>query len=173
MMYFLDFDYTIFNSGAFIAHLLERPGTMHLRAHPEEELAGILNELSIKGDLAFEPDELKPFVYPDVPEFLRMAGNEAVILTFGNPALQRMKITNALAGIPRVSALYTDAVRKGEFMKDRIGMYGNSIVFVDDRAVELADMAAHCPQVRLFEMRRDDAPGDGRWPVIRSLIELP
>ncbi len=173
MVYLIDFDYTIFDSAAFIAHVLRRPETACLRDRPEEELARALDELSSEGALAFEPGELKPFVYPDVPEFLRSAGNEAVILTFGNPALQRMKVENALAGIPRVSAFYTGAVRKGEYMKDRIAAYGSSIAFADDRALELENMAAHCPHVRAFEMRRDGAPGDGRWPVIRSLEDLP
>ncbi len=174
MMYFLDFDRTLFDTDTFIEHLVKRPGAERYVHHKNEELlASALNTLVQKGEMVFTPDELKPFVYADVPEFMRMAGNEATILTFGNPELQKLKIDNALAGIPRVSVLYTADIRKGVFMKERIIGYGASCVFVDDRALELEDMALHCPGVRLFEMRRDGKEGDGRWPVIRTLAELP
>lgn len=173
MTYFLDFDRTLFDTDAFVAHLVKRPDAELFLSHESEEmLAAVLNRLCEEGKVSFAPDELKPFVYADVPEFLRMAGNEAIILTFGNPKLQKLKIENALAGIPRVSVLYTD-IRKGEFMKDRIMAYGASPVCVDDRAVELESLALHCPSAKLFEMRRDGGKGDGRWPVIHTLAELP
>ena len=173
MMYFLDFDRTLFNVDAFIAHVSAPPDTFQFLGEPEESLARTLEELSTRGAIVFSPGELKPFVYPDVPEFLRMAGNEAVILTYGNPALQRLKVENALAGIPRVSALYTGDVRKGEYMKEHIARFSGMLALVDDRSIELESMAAHCPEVTLFEMRRDGGAGDGRWPVIRSLYDLP
>lgn len=172
MTYFLDFDRTIFDTDAFIAHLLAKPDIERLRHESEEELGRILDDLVKAGAVSFAPGELTPFVYPDVPEFLRMAGNSAVILTYGNPALQKLKVENALAGIPRVSALYTQ-VRKGEFMRDRIAAYGSETIAVDDRDFELESLAAECPKTRLYEMRRDSAAGDGRWPVIHSLTELP
>ncbi len=173
MMYFLDFDRTLFDTDAFIAHLLKREGAeryQHLDS--EEKLASKLNELSEQGEISFTPEELKPFVFSDVPEFMRMVGNEGMILTFGNPALQKLKILAALEGIPRISVIYTGDVRKGEYMKERITAYGNTLL-VDDRPLELEIMARDCPHVRLFEMRRDGEKGDGRWPVIHSLAELP
>lgn len=173
MMYLLDFDRTLFDTDAFVAHVLRRADVASLHNETEEALASTLATLVARGELAFAPGELAPFVYRDVSEFLRAAGNEAVILTFGDPALQKLKIDSALAGIPRVSALYTSDERKGAFMRERIGAYGAAPLFVDDRAIELEDMARACPSVRLFEMRRDRASGDGRWPVIRSLAELP
>jgi FMN phosphatase YigB (HAD superfamily) len=174
MVYFLDFDRTLFDSDAFVAHVLERHGGTYHAKEPEERLQAAVAASFEKADIAFAPGELAPFVYRDVPEFLRAAGNEAIILTFGNPALQKLKIENALAGIPRVSVLYTNDRRKGMFLKERIAAYaGSSPVFVDDRTIELEDMERECPSVRLFEMRRDGGVGDGRWPVIHSLSELP
>lgn len=172
MIYFLDFDRTLFDPDAFVVHLIGREGGERLAKPTEEALRAATARFIESGGTTLAPGELRPFVYKDVPEFLRAFGNEAIILTFGDPTLQRRKVENALAGIPRISALYTGDMRKGEFMKDRIAAYGSSISFVDDRPIELESMATHCPQVRLFEMRRDGATGDGRWPVVRSLTEL-
>jgi hypothetical protein len=173
MMYFLDFDRTLFDTDAFVGHLMKRADTLKLKTSSEEQLAEILNTLSEQGELAFAPGELKKFVYADVPETLRSLGNEAVILTYGNPTLQKLKITNALEGIPRISVLYTGNTRKGEFMQERIAGYGVDALHVDDRIIELENLSEHVPHIRLFEMRRDGELGDGRWPVIHSLSELP
>lgn len=173
MMYFLDFDRTLFDTDAFKEYLKAHPGAAELSGEPREDLGRALNDRVRTGELSFAPGELARFVYQDVPEFLRMLGNEAMILTYGNPELQRIKIASALAGIPRVQALYSGEMRKGEFMKDRIAGYGVAALFVDDTPLELELMTAAAPGVRCFEMRRDGAPGDGRWPVVRSLTELP
>ena len=173
MIYFLDFDRTLFDTDAFAAHVLNGPRAASFKKESEETITKQLEILAEAGDLSFTDGELKAFVYKEVPEFLRMRGNDAVILTYGNRTLQKMKIENALSGIPRLSVIYAGETRKGIYMKDRIAMYGAATLFLDDRAIELEDMARECPQVRLYEMRRDGASGDGRWPVVRSLSELP
>lgn len=173
MMYFLDFDRTLFDTDAFIEHLKGRPDTGAVYSEAEDQFSVRLGELSEKGQLSFAPGELTRFLYADTSEFMRMMGNEAVIVTYGNPTFQKLKVENACAGIPRISAHYTGAVRKGEYMKERMIGYGASCVFADDNVIELANMAEHCPNVRMYEMRRDGKEGDGRWPVIRSLAELP
>ncbi|MDB5264437.1 MAG: hypothetical protein JWN64_8 [Parcubacteria group bacterium] len=170
-MYFLDFDRTIFKTDDFIEYLKYRPGTEHLSSLEEPELASTLDAMAVRGELTFEPGELRQFVYADSPEFLRFAGNEATIITFGNTALQKIKIQSALHGIPRISVFYTDTVRKGLYLLPRLASYGKSVL-VDDSAVEL-ESAADCLGLGLYEMRRDKEPGDGRWPVISSLNELP
>lgn len=44
---------------------------------------------------------------------------------------------------------------------------------VDDSSGELALMETPHPQMKLYEMHRDGKEGDSRWPVVRSLAELP
>ena len=153
MMYFLDFDRTLFDTEAFVASMQSR--------------------LAVPDDLTFAPGELSPFVYPDVPEFLRLLGNEAVIVTHGNPVLQRMKVESALTGIPRISALYVDQELKGPHVATCLAGSGVPALFSDDTPRELASVETCCPNIRLFEMRRDGGVGDGRWPVVRSLFDLP
>lgn len=173
-MYFLDFDRTLFDTNSFIEYLRSRPGTEHLFTQDAKvPILQALGRMSESGTLSFAPGELSRFVYPDVPEFLRLLGNEATILTRGNPEFQRIKVASSLAGIPRISALYVNEERKGSFLAPRLDSYGGHVVFTDDTLDELESVSMHCPRVRSFEMRRDDAPGDGRWPVIRSLSELP
>jgi len=171
MTYFLDFDRTIFDTDGFIAHLAKRSDTSAISYESEEELAAKLEEMSRGMRLAFEPEELELFVYDDAREFLKTKAGDAIVLTYGNPTLQKLKVENALAGLPGLSALYTANVRKGAYMKERMASY-EPAALIDDRPVELEVMAAECPGVRLFEMRRDGGAGDGRWPVIRTLAEI-
>lgn len=174
MIHFLDFDRTLFDTDAFVAHLLSRPEVeSSLHELPEENLASILNKKCNEGSLTFSPGELTPFLYADAVELLRARGNKVVILTYGNPSLQKHKIESALTGIPDVSVLYTGDLRKGAFMKDRLASYGTESLHVDDSIVELESLASHCPDMKLYEMRRDGGDGDGRWPVVHTLAELP
>ena len=173
MMYFLDFDRTLFDTDAFIEHVQKHPVVAGLSFASEALLAGALHTLLEERKLVFREGELKQFLYGDVPEMLRHLGNEGCILTRGIPQFQKVKVENATLGIPRISTLYSGFVRKGEFMKERIQAFGASVVFVDDTVEELEDMSLHCPQVKSIEIRRDGGKGDGRWPVIRSLDELP
>ncbi len=173
MIRFLDFDRTLFDTDAFKEYLLTRADTREIIATDENGLARELDMRATAGALAFAPGELAPFVYPDAPEYLRAAGNEAVIVTFGNPALQKVKIESALAGIPRVSVLYTGDEMKGPYMRERYERYGSSPLFVDDTPLQLASLAEECPKLSLYEMRRDGGKGDGRWPVIHTLSDLP
>ena len=173
-MYFLDFDRTLFDTNAFIESLRVRPETESLFTDEANmSIAQTLGRMSETGAFSFSAGELSRFVYPDVPEFLRMLGNEATIVTSGNPVFQQMKIASALAGIPRISALYVGDEPKGPFLALRHASYGGTQIFTDDRPVELESVAEHCPSIRLFEIRRDGTLGDGRWPIIHSLSELP
>ncbi|MGB4076504.1 MAG: hypothetical protein WBK28_02250 [Minisyncoccia bacterium] len=173
MIHFLDFDRTLFNTDAFKEYLAVRENDSRITEEPEIDVGKSLDEQVQRGELSFAPGELVPFIYPDVPEFLRQLGNEAIIITFGNTALQQLKVTNALAGSVRVTALYTGDVLKGEFLKKWPGYYGQEAFFVDDRVHELEIMSTLFPAMRTFEMRRDGAPGDGRWYVVHSLSDLP
>lgn len=172
-MYFLDFDRTLFDTDAFVDHVKKHPLVSALPVSSEESLALELHTLLTGKQMVFQDGELKQFLYGDVPEMLRHLGNEGCIITYGIPEFQKMKVENATKGIPRISALYTDHVRKGEFMKERMHAYGGSVIFVDDNVIELEGMSEYCPHVTSYEIRRDGRAGDGRWPVIRSLDELP
>ena len=173
MMYFLDFDRTTFDTDAFITYLKAHPIAGDLQGGTEQEYARALNDAVLEGTLSFSPGELSRFLYEDAGRFLRDKENGVMLITFGNPAFQKQKVESALYGIPRISTIYTGDVRKGDYLAPHIGMYGQSPVFVDDTVAELEIFSSKCPGARVFEMRRDGGAGDGRWPVITSLTELP
>lgn len=124
---------------------------------------------------AYERERGDParFLYPDAATFLREKENGVIIVTSMDKERDGMFMQSALAGIPRMSVMYTGGRLKGEFLAPYISMYGASPVFVDDSVDQLASMALHCPQAQLFEMRRDTREEDGRWTVVRSFPELP
>ncbi len=189
-MYFLDFDRTLFDTDAYNASLIDEEGCAPfrdelervVRAGRDETLVGgaermmtwekVSNAVRC-GALAFPEGYLSRFLYGDVTELLRNLGNEAVIVTFGEVERQRVKVESALAGVVRLTVLYTGDKPKAEYLSSWPGYYGQEAVFVDDRAVELEGLAGAYPSLKLYEMRRDGGQGDGRWPVIRSLSELP
>lgn len=190
MLYFLDFDRVLFDTDAYNASLADEPACTQfadeLRAvislSRDETLTGggereraweKVSEALRIGALTFAPGYLARFVYKDVSEFLRSAGNEAVIVTYGEETRQRAKIESALAGVVRLTTLYTGDVPKARYLASWPGYHGQKAVFVDDRIAELEELAARFPSLSLYEMRRDARGGDGRWPVIHSLAELP
>lgn len=172
MRYFLDFDRTLFDTDSFIVYLSERPDIGSITQQEEMTLAAILDERAKDGSLVFEPGELSRFLYPDAAAFLREKENAVTIITFGNPALQEIKVKSALFGIPRMAVMYTGGVRKGEFLAPHTHLHEGAIA-VDDSPLELEVLAGSCAPIQLYEIRRDGGKGDGRWPVIRSLTELP
>lgn len=188
MIHFLDFDRTVFDTDSFLKELPNMPGCAPFR----EEILSVVSEGDTvamdkgrhavwnkvskaigSGELAFSPGELGRFVYPDAFEMLRSLGNEAIIITFGEVLRQKAKVESALANVVRVTVLYTGDTMKGEFLKTWPGYYGQEAIYADDRAYELEVMAKAFPLMRIFEMRRDQKEGDGRWPVIRTLNDLP
>lgn len=152
MMYFLDFDRTLFDTDTFKVDYAESIAVRKLTC--------------VRG-------ELTRYLYPDVPEILRALGNEAVIITYGDALWQRAKIESALAGIVRLTVLYDpEGVSKADFLKQWPGYHGAPACFVDDCVSELDGMAAAFSHIKPYEMRRDGGSDDGRWPVIRSLFEV-
>lgn len=190
MIHFLDFDRALFDTDAFNASLADEPACASfseeirdtIAKKRDETLTGgagrtatweKVSEVMRSGALSFPAGALERFLYPDVPEFLRMLGNEAIIVTFGEPLRQKMKVESALGNVVRVTALYTDYASKAEYLSTWPGYYGQQAVFVDDRVAELEELAKRFPALKLFEIRRDEKEGDGRWPVIRTLHDLP
>ncbi len=172
-MYFLDFDRTTFDADAFTPYLRQKFAGRPVATLGSVAFATAMNDLVIEGTLAFAPGELSQFLYEDAGRFLRDKENGVMLITYGNVALQKAKVESALYGIPRISTIYTNLVRKGEYLAPHIGMYGQSPVFVDDSLEELEIFATKCPSARVFEMRRDGGAGDGRWSVIHTLTQLP
>lgn len=173
MMYFLDFDRTVFDTDTFYLSLKDHPVLAPLHAQASEDRAQFVRDAVALESFSFAPGELSRFVYEDAARFLRDKENGVMLITFGNPAFQKAKVESAIHGIPRISTMYTGDVRKGTYIAPHIGLYGQAPVFVDDAPLELEILAAHAPGAQLYEIRRDGMPGDGRWPVIRSLSELP
>lgn len=190
MTYFLDFDRTLFDTDAYNRSLIDEPGCAPFKEElkqvvekdRDETLTGgfdriaawnKLSDVLACGNLSFTPGYLSRFLYPDVAEFLRMLGNEAIVITYGDLTRQKAKVESALAGIVRVTVLYTEDRSKADYLEFWPGYNGEESIFVDDRVAELEALAVKYPNLRLYEMRRDGGAGDGRWPVIRSLNELP
>lgn len=174
MIYFLDFDRTLFDTPKFVEYLHTRDDTKEILHNVAYENVGeTLTPFLESEAVTFAPGELSEFIYSDVHEFLRIVGSEAVIVTYGRVLLQRVKIDSALFGIPRVSVRYTGTVQKGPFLQARIERYTGKKLFVDDKPDVLENICKYCPDVEVYEMRRDARDGDGRWNVISSLNELP
>jgi hypothetical protein len=172
MRYYLDFDRTLFDTDSFITYLAGRPELREAAKLPEMEFASELNRLAKEGLLTFTPGELSGFLFQDAASFLREKENAVTIITYGNAAFQEIKVKSALMGIPRMSVMYTDEVRKGEYLAPHTHLHTGAVL-ADDSVIELEILMEKCPSLKLFEMRRDGKDGDGRWPVIRSLTELP
>jgi hypothetical protein len=190
MTYFLDFDRTLFDTDAYNSYLLTLPACAAFRDELQDVLSegrdetllptstrtavwDKLTDLVKSGELSFAPGELSQFVYHDVQEFLRMMGNEAIIITYGEKIRQKVKLESALAGIVRLTVLYTEELLKAEYLEKYPHLVPAQALFVDDVAEHLAGIEASFPHVQLFEMRRDGKEGTGRWKTVHSLTELP
>jgi len=167
-MYFIDFDRTAFDTDSFIQYLKTHPVAGAYTELPEAELAKALNSAVLRKELIFAPGELSPFLYEDAGRFLRDKENGVMLITYGNEALQRAKVESAIYGIPRISTIYTGEVRKGNYLAPHMGMYGQAPVFVDDSIEELEIFSAQCPGASVYEIRRNNAPADGRWTCIEN-----
>jgi len=200
-MYFLDFDRTLFDTDAYNASLADEPGCAPFREDilkvlsqkrddtlvPPAERArvwGLVSEAIKSGALSFPPGYLERFLYADVAETLRSLGNEAVIITYGEEARQRLKIESALANAVRVTVLYTGDLSKANYLSSWPGYYGQEAAMVEDRTAELEALAEKFPKMKLFKIERGARPpqsiegapsfeSEGRWKTIHSLAELP
>ncbi len=172
MRYYLDFDRTVFDTDSFIPFLKERPEMRVETPLSEKDFLTRASDMAKDGSLVFEPGELSRFLFPDAASFLREKENAVTLITFGGKAFQEIKVKSALFGIPRMSVMYTDEVRKGVYLAPYPHLHTDA-VFVDDMPLELEILQTECPSLTLFEIRRDGREGDGRWPVLRLLSELP
>lgn len=119
--------------------------------------------------LDFEGTIFDGGVCADAPEILRALGNEAVVITHDTEETVR----TALAGVVRLTVLPVGAVSKAAYLSEWPGYSGGEAICADDDPRELAELSATFPLMKLYEVRRDGREGDGRWPVIQTLAELP
>lgn len=190
MTYFLDFDRTLFDTDAHNRALLDDPRCASFRDElvaafeapytalgPDEPVRQAawtkVSEALISGELSYPPGSLSQYVYPDVFEFLKNSANETVIITYGEKVRQKAKVEGALADVLSLQVLYTGDVHKADFLTAHPEFLSSSLRFVDDYSLELEQMEAAFPHAELFQIRRDDSLGDGRWSVVRSLLDLP
>lgn len=190
MTYFLDFDRTILDTDSFTPSIADYPAVRELREQILEvastkrdgsirgqsgrmELWGKLNELCSEGKLIFAPGELSKFVFPDAVEFLKNHGNDSVILSFGHKSWIESKIESSLSNLPLQTVEYAHDREKGIALKSILKNYSAPYIVVDDLATQLDSIKEHCPEVSLFEIRRDGEAPSGRHAVIHSLLELP
>ena len=187
MTYFLDFDRTIFDTPSFKKTVAKRPGIMELFDQGKEvikELTGPTQNDSKRrifsktfgtfisnGRLAFMPDELRNFLYPDVPPFLSKNAKNCIIVTYGVRAFITAKVASALSDFPLENIVYT-ARKKGRTIRRLCKDTEGPFTYVDDAHFQLESVQKYCPNIKIIEIRRDTRPGDGRWPVIHSLDEL-
>ncbi len=187
MKYFLDFDRTIFDTPAFKKSVARRPSIAELFTQLEgavEEMFGpassgarfrafrrTLGTFLSHGRFLLTPEELKGFLYPDVSAFL--AANDCTIVTYGVEAFIRAKVASALTDLAVTDVIYTRNKKGPVIRRLSEDMKNGPFTYVDDAVFQLVSVARYCPNVRIYEMRRDGLPGDGRWPVARSLADLP
>src|SRR5665213_2445759 len=110
MKYFLDFDRTIFDTNSFKKEFgsflsLERP---------------VLKSL-----------DLRRYLYPEVPSFLAVHGENCTIVTYGIRAFFIAKITEALSDFPSIRIVYT-ARRKVPVIRRLCKGQEGPFTFVDD-----------------------------------------
>ncbi len=186
MKYFLDFDRTIFDTPAFKRAVAKRRPLKELWREFKAALAELLTHRETDsrrrrfmrtlgtflshGRFVFTPDEVNKFLYPDVPAFL--AANDCTIVTYGVEAFIRAKVASALTDLKVTDVVYTSS-KKGPTIRRLSAQKENGpFTYVDDAVFQLVSVARYCPDVAIREMRRDGLAGDGRWPVVRSLLDF-
>ena len=158
MRYFIDFDRTIFDTPAFKKELSFRKRTLAVFFR--------------HGRFIFLPDELRKFLYPEVEDFFAKHGHEITIVTYGVKMFITAKVAATLADFPVDAIVYTHK-KKGHVLRKLIAKEEGPYAFIDDMVFQLESVSKRCPTVKVFEMRRDGRAGDGRWPVVHSLNDLP
>lgn len=187
MYYFVDFDRTVFDTPSFKKAFARRARAGELfrqawavvkaafdpnRAVPLRRIATTaFGTFASHGRFGFTPGELKQYLYPDAVSFLKAHAADITIITYGVKSFIAAKVTDALTDVPLRDIIYTHK-KKGRVLRQYLQSTTERVTFIDDAVFQLESVARHCPEVSCIEIRRDDATGDGRWPVIRDFKEL-
>lgn len=185
-MYFLDFDRTLFNYEAFRAYFVDLPQMDQFRPRiqsltgvstPEakegrKKLWGEIDRWYASGGYEFKKEELARFLYDDALAFLEKHGSQVVIVTSGGEEIhyQKDKVASsgALALVKDAKFLPGRDLSKGYVVKELVREHRGNHTFIDDLPWQLDEVKREAPEVSVIEMRRDRAPGCGRYPVIHS-----
>ncbi len=193
MTFFIDFDRTIFDFDAFIPTLVDEPGLATIRERllevvkiprgfsPEHDqkrnaLWDEVHRLYVSGAFSFPERSLAQFVYPDAREFLEGRGKGSVIVTKGGFQLAFQKGKVEASGILDLVSHCEYVLRdtpKGEAIQKLLSQYPAPYAFIDDFPKELQSVADLCPEVQLYEIRRDGKPGSGNFTVVSSFEDIP
>lgn len=188
MRYYFDFDRTVFDTESFKRAYAKRP-SVHQLLHQAKEVikeffsstrsitrrqifSRTLGTYLSHRRFGFVPEELKEYLYPDAAAFLAAHSKDCTIVTYGVRAFITAKVANALTSYPLGDIVYTPR-KKGRTLRRLIEGKEGPFIFVDDAHFQLESVGEVCPEIELYEIRRDGHAGDGRWRVIRSFEELP
>lgn len=188
MKYFFDFDRTVFDTESFKRTYAKRP-SVHELIHQAKEVvkeffsssrsisrrrifSRTLGTYLSHRRFGFVPEELGEYLYPDAAAFLTAHSKNCTIVTYGVRAFITAKVANALTSHQLGDIVYTPR-KKGRTLRRLIEGKEGPFIFVDDADFQLESVGRACPEIDLYEIRRDGGAGDGRWPVIRSFEELP
>ncbi|XKT74497.1 MAG: hypothetical protein ACJKTH_00145 [Patescibacteria group bacterium UBA2163] len=160
MLFFLDFDRTLFNTEAFY---------------------NALEADFILGTQNVTLSDLSPFLYDDVSGFLaawKKAGHELVVVTRGVEEVQKAKLENTRLISRITEALYVTEGGKSEAIRRYLAQHSENTpaVFADDSLNELADVRDNVPGVQVVRMRRPTAKNAGEeapeFIAVQNLFEL-
>ena len=194
MTYFLDFDRTLFDNDSFQKYLVTLPEWKPFKERMETTTIGVPRDRTLQGGVereqlwqeieawfaagsfSFQGQELQRFVFPDALTFLEKNGKKSVIVSSGGTDLtfQKAKVTHSglLNSVSR-TIFMPRHVSKGSQIAQVKHEYPPPYFFVDDLTSQLDSAAETCPDVLLYEMRRDGREGSGHYPIIQTLLELP
>lgn len=187
MQYFFDFDRTVFDTESFKRAYAKRPTLRELLHQAKETIkeffsstrsvsryrifSRALGTYLSHRRFGFVPEELKEYLYPDAAAFLAANSENSTIVTYGVRAFITAKVANALTSYSLGDIVYTPR-KKGRTLRRLTHGKEGPFIFVDDAHFQLESVGNVCPEIQLYEIRRDGHAGDGRWPVIRSFEEL-
>ncbi|MEK7179273.1 MAG: hypothetical protein AAB727_03410 [Patescibacteria group bacterium] len=164
MTLFLDFDYTLFDTVKFKGFLKEN---------------GILNDIAGFSGAAFQKD-ISGFLFPDTVDFLKGHDSHRLILiTFGEEAFQRAKVSSSGITSYFDDMLFTGDVLKSVVLKEWFSNNDSRTpaVLLDDRMAWLYDAKRANPALIPVRMRREGAPyadeeGRDGYAEVRDLKEF-
>jgi hypothetical protein len=171
MTYFLDFDRTLFDTDRFLPALLSDPAYGDVSQLSLSDIGAAIQTRFERGALSFKEGELRRYLFSDVADFVQ--SRDCVIVTAGPLAWQKAKVESALPGARALYAEGASDAPKGPLVRDAMRGLPGPFCFVDDTDLQLDSVKASCPDARLFRMERYGGAGDGAYPVVRSLAELP
>lgn len=176
MIYITDFDYTLFNTGLLIEHLIKEfhrfgvsPETYKTAAEQTRKEVGYYDYKKHLEKIVFGQDyeaalevidsvlsQAQTCLYPDALPFLkrtRAAGHSIYLLTFGKDDWQRKKIIGAqIDGFLQIHTTIGSKVEAFQALSE----HGQPLVLVEDSGPIIDQVKAAYPAVTTVWMRRDN-----------------